>query len=197
MTPERRLIDYLRADDERPFLERAFADALTDEDRLRYADLLEVRDPERAEWLRIEVALHARAAEDPAVVARFVELAPRVGLDFANALFREVILNCGFEDARREGPRVRFAYRCPKRWETLAPADAGESAAVRHCQRCDEPVHYCDTVAAATERALAGQCIAIPRHLSDGGVETLALGRPDPVAMWADRLFPLGRPRRG
>lgn len=184
-----RIADYLRFDDERPYIHRAFEHALGDADRLAYAQLVEPRDPGRAEWLRLEVALHARATDDPAVIARFIALAQQIGLDYANVLLRDVIMNCGSEGARKEPPRVRFAFACTKRWETLAPTDAGS---VRSCQQCNERVHYCDTVADAEQRAFAGQCIAIPKQLSDGGVETLMLGRPDPVRMWADRLFSRG-----
>jgi hypothetical protein len=41
--------------------------------------LVEEKDPERAEWLRVELALHSRATEDPAVLERFIELAGRSG----------------------------------------------------------------------------------------------------------------------
>jgi hypothetical protein len=185
-----RMLDYLGFDDERPFIHKAYDQALSDADRLAYAELVEARDPERAEWLRLEVALHARAADDPAVIARFIALARKIGLDYANVLLRDMIMNCGSEGAKAEPPRVRFAFTCSKRWETLAPTDA---EAVRFCQQCEERVYYCDTVADAETRALAGQCIAIPKQLSDGGVASEVLGRPDPVRDWAGRLFSIGR----
>lgn len=188
MTREpRRLIDYLRFDDERPFIDKAFDGSLGDEDRVLYATIVEARDPERAEWLRLEIVLHARAADDPAVIARFRELASVIGYDYAITLLRGRILNCGSEGAAKEGPRVRFAFACPKRWETLAPTEA---ASIRFCQDCKEQVYRCDTVEEATAQALAGHCIAIPKSLSDGGVESAQLGRPDPVGSWARRLFP-------
>jgi two-component system cell cycle response regulator len=190
-----RVVDYLRLDDERPFLHRAFDQALGDADRLRYAQLVEARDPARAEWLRLEVALHARATDDPAVLARFLELARQIGMEYVNLLLREVIMNCSSEAARHEPPRVRFGFACGKRWETLAPTD---SAGVRMCQQCSEPVHYCHTIAEAETRAVAGQCIAIPKPLADGGGgEGERLGRPDPVRQWSERLFSLGPRREG
>jgi hypothetical protein len=185
-----RIADYLGLDDERPFIHKAFEHALGDADRLAYATLVEQRDPERAEWLRLEVALHVRAADDPDAIARFIALARKIGLDYANLLLRDMIVNCGSEGARAAPPKLRFAFACSKRWETLAPTDA---EGVRFCQQCEERVYHCDTVADAETRALAGQCIAIPKHLSDGGVESLALGRPDPVQTWADHLFSIGR----
>lgn len=188
-----RMSDYLGFEDERPFLHRAFGQALNDADRLEYAKLVEARDPARAEWLRLEVALHSRATEDPAVIARFIELGREIGFDYANLLLRDMIMNCGSEGARQQLPQVRFLFACTKRWETLAPTDA---EAVRFCQQCKESVYYCDTVADAESRARAGQCIAVPKRLSDGGVQSEALGRPDPVQDWAGRLFPSGPARR-
>jgi diguanylate cyclase (GGDEF)-like protein/uncharacterized protein (TIGR02996 family) len=181
-----RISEYLSSEDERPFINKAYARSLDDAGRLAYAKLVEGRDPARAEWLRLEVALHSRPAADPAVIARFIELGRQIGFDYANLLLREVIMNCGSDSAKRERPRVRFLFACTKRWETLAPT---ESDGVRFCQQCKEQVYHCDTVADAETRALAGQCIAIPKQLSDGGVESHAMGRPDPTSDWASRLF--------
>ena len=50
--------------------------------------------------LRLEVALHSRAAADPAVIARFIELSRAIGFDYANALLRDTIMNCGSDGAR-------------------------------------------------------------------------------------------------
>jgi two-component system, cell cycle response regulator len=184
-----RIPDYWRNDDERPFLHKAFDHELGDADRTLYAKLVEEKDPERAEWLRLEMALHSRATDDPAVLARFIELARKIGLDYANLLLRDRILNCGSESAKRAAPRVRFAFACSKRWETLAPTDA---ESVRFCQQCKEHVYHCNTVTEAASRARAGQCIAIPKPLSERGVESDQLGRPDPLMAWVEHLFPPG-----
>lgn len=180
------------SDAERLFMQKAVSRALSDEDRLLHAQLVEAEEPERAEWLRLEVALHARAAEDPAVVARFVELSRKLGLDAVNLLLRETILNCGRESVRKAPRRVRFEFACGKRWETLAPTETGS---VRLCQQCEERVFYCDTIADAEARALAGQCIAVPKRLADRGEDReqpLQLGRPGRSMGWADRLFTFG-----
>jgi diguanylate cyclase (GGDEF)-like protein len=183
----RRLSDYMSYADERPFLNKALAHELGDEDRVLYAKLVEEREPERAEWLRLEIALHSRATDDPAVLARFLELARKIGFEYANALLRDKIMNCGSEGAKKEAPRVRFTFACSKRWQTLAPTEA---ESVRFCQQCKEHVYHCDTAAEATARARAGQCIAIPKHLSDSGAGEDVLGRPDPFAHWTQRVFP-------
>lgn len=192
---QRSVTDYLALPDERPFLMQAFHGTLADPDRLRYAELVEPRDPERAEWLRLEVALHGRATDDPAVIARFIALGRQIGFDYANLLLRDVILNCGTAEAKQKPRPVRFAFTCTKRWETLAPTDA---EAVRFCKQCREPVYYCATIADAETRAYAGQCIAIPKELSNGGLEGRdVLGRPDPVRDWADHLYSVGPGRTG
>lgn len=185
----RRISECLCVEDERPFIHKALSQKLGDADRLVYAKIVEARDPERAEWLRLEVTLHARGAEDLAVIARFVELSRAIGPEFVHELLRNRIMNCGLADAIKAPQRVRFAFACPKRWETLV---ATEDEAVRHCQHCNERVYYCSTVADAETRAYAGQCVAIPKHLSDGGVQSETLGRPEPTRDWADRLFSYG-----
>jgi two-component system cell cycle response regulator len=184
-----RIAEYRGLAAERPFIDKAYAGALGDEDRLRYAEVVEEGDPPRAEWLRLEVALHSRATDDPAVLARFIALAGEIGRDYADLLLRERIMNCGREGLREQPPRVRFSSACSKRWETLAPTADGS---VRFCQQCEESVYYCGTIADAETRALAGQCIAIPRQLAEEDDEGAVLGRPSPAPDWGSRLFTLG-----
>jgi hypothetical protein len=189
MTQEKRgLFDYLSDEDERPYLIAAMNGALADEERLAYAAKLDARDPERAEWLRLEVALHASATEDPAVHARFAELSRLLSYDLLRLLRRDMILNCG--EARAEKPRVRFTFVCPARWETLTPT---EDATVRFCGHCQERVYFCDRGKVAAAHARAGDCIAVPRELTDEHVRLSTrniLGRPDPLGDWARKLFP-------
>ncbi|MDI1445042.1 hypothetical protein [Polyangium sp. 6x1] len=176
---QRGLLDYLGDDAERPFLLDAMNGALDDEKRLAYAALLDGHDPERAAWLRLAVALHESAAEDPATRARFSELSRLVSRDWTDLLGRNEILNCG--SAKQEKRYVRFTFACPERWETLAPT---EEASVRFCGRCQERVYLCNRGADAAAHAEAGRCIAVPRERS------LVLGRPDPNGDWANAMFP-------
>ncbi|MDI1428141.1 hypothetical protein [Polyangium sorediatum] len=189
MTQEKpSLFDYLNDPRELHLLKFALNGTLTDRMRLAYAARLEEIDPERAEWLRLEVALHESAAEDPAIRARFAELSGKVTPDWRNLLCRDMILNCG--DARAERPRVRFSFVCPARWETLEPT---EDASVRFCGQCQERVYSCDSSRVAAVHARAGHCIAVPRELSDKDVHLGTrgvLGRPDPLGDWARDLFP-------
>ncbi|MDC3952554.1 hypothetical protein [Polyangium jinanense] len=175
----RGLLDYLADPAERPLLEFAMNGTLTSRMRLAYAARLEATDPQRAEWLRLEVALHENAAEDPTTRARFTELSGLVSRDWTDLLGRNEILNCG--SAKQEKQYVRFTFECPERWETLAPT---EEASVRFCGRCQERVYLCSRGRDATAHAQAGHCIAVPRERS------LVLGRPDPNGDLANAIFP-------
>ncbi|MDC0739862.1 hypothetical protein [Polyangium mundeleinium] len=93
-------------------------------------------------------------------------------------------------DARAERPRVRFSFVCPARWETLAPT---EDPSVRFCGQCQERVYFCESSRVAAVHARAGDCIAVPRELSDTDLHLSkrgVLGRPDPLGNWARDLFP-------
>jgi len=185
--------DYLGDPDERLFLGRALDGSLDDDARHLYASRLSEKDPERAEWLRLECALHARATVDAGARARFDHLCETNNHDWVGLLRRDLVLNCGL--ARDEAPRVRFALVCDRHWESLEPTD---DPGVRHCGECNQSVHFSDSAKVAEAHAAAGHCIAVPRTLHDGGVSLdvrHVLGRPDPIGDWARRLFPEGGSR--
>lgn len=183
------IFEYLNNEGERQYLVPALSGKLDDPRRLLYAKFLDDGDPERAEWLRLEVELHSQAAVEPAKGKRFVELMRAIGcFDWINLLRREQILNCGSDASA--APRVRFAFACPQRWETLSPT---EDESARFCEGCKERVYHCEDVREAEKHALAGHCIAVPKNLRGGGVDldtSHSLGRPDPIGDWARRLFP-------
>jgi len=189
MAEEKRgLFDYLADPEERHFLMMAINGQISDEERLRYAAHLDTIDPKRAEWLCLEIALHAAATSDSAVHARFIELSRSIPFDFRKLFRRDMLLNCGL--ARAESPRVRFSFACSEKWELLTPT---EDAAVRFCQGCKERVYHCETVRDAESHAKAGHCIAVPNKLAGGAVNldtSRYVGRPDPVGDWAEMLFP-------
>ena len=125
-----------------------------------------------ADWLDD----HARAVE--AEVVRLGEgLFAGSGTDGDRAWFRAL---AAARDPRRLAQVVRpevarcglrLVVDCPKRWADIAPtADLDR----RHCGQCDRPVFLCTTLAAATDRALAGECVALDRRL----VRPDALPRP-------------------
>lgn len=183
----RGLFDYLSDPKEQRYLVLAFDGDLTDDDRERYAATIEADDPGRAEWLRLEQRLHRGAAADPAIRARFDALSEALSYDWVRVLRRDRVLNCG--GARGEPPRVRFAFQCERRWESLAPTEAPD---VRACDTCAERVYHCTSVREAEAFAREGRCIAVPGVLVaragrfDAGT---TVGRPDPVADWAERIF--------
>ena len=187
-TKPRTLFDYLGDESERPYLIAAMDGKLDDAGRLAYAQLLEDRDPLRAEWIRLEVQLHVQATADLDVHRRYAELGRYSAYDFRRIMRRNDVLNCG--KAATEPRRVRFSFVCEKRWETLLPT---ENARERHCNACNSRVYHCTTVPEAELHAKAGHCIAVSFSLVDkaaGGGFRNAVGRPDPIGDWGGKLFP-------
>ena len=95
-------------------------------------------------------------------------------------------------------PGQRFAFECPRIWETLTPT---ADPKVRHCADCQQRVYFEDSPAAVESRALAGQCVAIPASMADGKFQSLTramVGRPNPRAIWGEAIpwpEPKGRTR--
>jgi hypothetical protein len=184
----RSIFEYMKNEAERPFLLAAFEGKLDDAKRVAYAEVLDSRDPVRAEWLRLEMKLQGAATQDIEEHKRYHELSRRVGYDFFRVFRRNDILNCG--GAAKDPRRIRFAFICEKQWETLLPT---ENEAERHCSACNSRVYHCSTVKEAEVRALAGHCIAVSHALVEkaaGGGYRNAVGRPDPVGDWSQNLFP-------
>lgn len=183
----RSLFEFLNDLDERSFLILAFDGKLDDAQRLAYANVLEAKDPERAEWIRLEVQLHSRPTNDTNVHQRYGELGRQVGYDFLKIMRRNDVFNCG--NAPPESRRIRFRFVCDKRWETLHPTDKPD---VRHCSVCNEHVHQCTTVPEAETHARAGHCIAVSSDLvqkATGRNYSAMVGRPDPIGDWSAKLF--------
>lgn len=181
------LWDYFGDAQERPLLEQALQRPLTDAERLRYASVIAARDPQRAEWLRLEARLHERASADATTRARFDVLGRAFAPEWVRLMTRDSLLNCG--KARGEPPEIRFAFVCERRWASLAPT---EDAQIRTCDECRECVHHCASVREAEDHARAGHCIAVPARMAadaGGRDDSHITGRPDPAADWARRIF--------
>lgn len=58
----------------------------------------------------------------------------------------------------RDTPDPRFAFECPRAWESLDPT---ADAAVRHCGTCDRPVHLSRDAREAEANGRAGRCVAL------------------------------------
>lgn len=184
----RSFFEYMNDEVERPFLIKLLNGGLDDLARLDYANVLDSRDPERAEWLRLEVRLYSQATADESIHRRFLELSRVMGYEFQRLMRRSDVLNCG--NALKEPRRIRFAFVCDKRWEVLLPT---ENAHERHCNACNMRVYHCATVNEAQAHAVAGHCISVSNVLVEnaaGGGYRNAVGRPDPVRDWSENLFP-------
>lgn len=162
------------------------------EARERYRAWLAERGDERAEMFSIEDALlRDDYPERAAAIARAQAILAKSSFvrEWWDMLTTSTpIRNCG--SARAVRPLVRFAFECPRTWESLEPT-ADSSA--RHCETCAKLVYLCRSRDEAEERARRGECITlaakewigVSREMTRGWT-----GRPDPVAIWADRVFP-------
>jgi hypothetical protein len=163
-----------------------------DDARERYRAWLAEQGEERAELFAIEASLlRDDFTERAPAIARAKEILSKSS--FVREWWRLVtrtssIRNCGKGPAE---PRpVRFAYECPRTWDSLSPT--GNEGA-RHCSTCERLVYLCRSRDEAEERAHRGECITIPGATWSavaGNLTSAYTGRPDPVAIWADRVFP-------
>lgn len=98
------------------------------------------------------------------------------------------IRHCG--SAADRPPPIRFAARCPMEWSQL---ERGGDPDRRHCARCDLAVYRIHSPEELRRRARLGQCVAVPAALASTEQHAATadlLGRPDPLACWARRVFP-------
>lgn len=127
--------------------------------RLIYADWLESRGDPRADYLRIELWLPRleKGGEDYLDAQRRLrDLGGRINPAWIAHVARAPIENC-------ERQKPRFKLRCPQKWEQLRPT---YEPGVRHCDVCNQKVHFCHSVRVAVEHAAHGRCVAL-----DAGVE--------------------------
>lgn len=139
------------SDDDKAFLRTILSNPAELTAWLVYADWLDEHDDPRAEFVRLQ-AQRSDATLTPTerhgVEGRLGDLTPRLDPDWVAIFDRPRIENCD----------KLFAFRCPKKWETLTATD---DPAVRHCPSCDKAVHYCDNMYAARAHARAGRCVAV------------------------------------
>lgn len=163
-----------------------------DEERENYRRWLAERGDERAELFAIEDALlRDDFTEREAAIVRAEQILAMSARNrgWWSLLSRtSAIRNCGSASGAR--PVVRFAFECPRTWESLGPT---ADASTRHCSTCEKLVHLCRSRDEAEARARRGECITIASsewaRISNAVVSS-STGRPDPIAMWADRVFP-------
>lgn len=122
--------------------------------RLVYADTLEERGlTDHARWLRTELAVQqATGVERQRLLSELNGLRPKVGREFLATVGRTIL----------EGCPIVFGFRCPMRWEALAPTP---SPGVRYCAGCDSTVTFFTSLEEAQHASWSGACVAIDPHL--------------------------------
>ena len=163
--------------------------------RERYRAFLAEQGDDRAELLAIEDALLRDDLPDRAEKLRRAQaiLSQDGNVRYWWKLVTRTapIRNCG--SARVVRAPVRFAYQCPRTWETLDPTPDDDA---RHCGTCNMVVYLCRSRGEAEERARRGECITVTSaswsEISTDVSPPIGsyTGRVDPVAMWAERVFP-------
>lgn len=179
------VLEQIRSEEERELLLGALTGA---PGRLAaYTRWLEARGERRGQTLALALALDERPG-DTALEQQLAALLPGVDRVWWDLLRPGgQIRHCGA--ARDQPTRVRFAFRCPLRWEQL---QASPEPTRRHCPECREDVHWVETSQALRQRARAGQCVAVPASLAQqeqASATAMMIGRPDPLEQWARAMF--------
>lgn len=175
--------------DEDGFLNKLLENPTDDTVRLVYADWLDERggeeDRTKAQFLRLTVKLldpgrPGHRHED--LCDEMQPLAAKLPTDWLAVVSRLKVDYCGkmaTMDDRAERFRRQFEFVCDRGWDEMA---ATGDASVRFCSRCEENVHYCDTITAARQHAERGHCIAVDlgviRHDNDLAPRRWVKGKP-------------------
>ena len=59
---------------------------------------------------------------------------------------------------------TRLKFECPRKWHLLKETGV---AGVRHCDSCNNEVHYCANIYEAEAASFAGFCVAIDARLDE------------------------------
>lgn len=151
--------------DEDGFLQKLRDNPADDTTRLVYADWLGERgDPvsgAKAHFLRLTVRSrdHYLARRED---RKLQKLAAKLDTDWLAVVSRLTVENCRRHPSsprdQSELARELFAFLCDQHWEEMTPT--GDDR-VRMCDRCEEAVHYCDTIVTARLHARQGHCVAV------------------------------------
>ncbi|MCE9568270.1 MAG: TIGR02996 domain-containing protein [Planctomycetes bacterium] len=154
--------------DETGFLRKLLEDPADDTTRLVYADWLDERggslSTAKSQFLRITASLleQNRSAHWRKLKRKELQpLAATLPTDWLAVVSRLKVEQCGNKRAiapEHDQVRELFDTVCDKRWDEMIPTD---SDTVRFCERCQEAVHYCDTIVTAREHAQRGHCVAV------------------------------------
>ena len=123
--------------------------------RLVFADWLDEQgDPAcktKAAFIRLELRM-AEAPEQSLNRIRWTNQLQKLATQLEPAWLATV------SHPKLEACRVSFRFPCPKQWDKLTPTAAPK---VRHCESCQQYVHYCDSLQEAREHANRGNCVAL------------------------------------
>lgn len=140
--------------DERPFFDAVLADPDDATARLVYADWLEERGDERAEFLRLELGTDPSMGEYGVLVQRnrLVELADQLEPGWIALVVRDPkpVAGC---------PRGPEPTRCPREWDNL---ESTRDSSVRACHECGSPVYFCRSRDETLLHDLTGDAIVTP-----------------------------------
>ena len=100
---------------------------------------------------------------------RLQELSAAADAEWRGLVSRPPIVGC----------EPRWTFKCPKRWDALAPTS---EASMRYCQTCDRHVTFCVSIDQVRDRARAGACVAFDSALFRGEAER-AYAEPDPMVV--------------
>jgi uncharacterized protein (TIGR02996 family) len=166
------------------FIQDIVAHPKDDALRLIYADWLDEQGDPRAAFLRLDVEMAALPDTDKRkerLRKRLQRVRKSIDPAWLARLDRTAIENC----------EPRFAFECPRRWESLQLTGDDK---VRFCNACRKPVFHCDTLQEAQGHAWDGECVAIdsrfPRTPGD-----LRTGE-EVISVRMGRWLPPGRTRR-
>ena len=160
--------------DESDFLRMLLDNPADDNTRMVYADWLDdLGDPEsraKAHFLRVSVRLtgpiqrvgwRARRQELRALAQELPE-------EWLAVVSKGPVERCADPEAKPDKRYngelelqrlgVRFNSVCDRRWDEMRPTP---DVRVRHCERCQKDVHYCDTLDNARMHAKLGHCVAV------------------------------------
>jgi uncharacterized protein (TIGR02996 family) len=153
--------------------------------RLVFADWLEENGDWRSEFVRLDCTLRALPADQPRpseLESRWLELRSRLSPSWLTILGRSEIENC----------ENRFLFKCPERWDNLAPTKV---AKMRYCHACRESVYYCHTIEEAREHAKNGHCVAVnvglprgPGDLTEDFTDTFSTDEGQLLGLLSDDL---------
>lgn len=155
--------------------------------RLVYADWLEERgdaiSKSKADFIRFELQL-STAPEQSLNRVRWQNKLKKLVVD---ARWLAIVSH-----PRLEACRMQFEFECPKQWEKLTPTGDHNR---RHCDQCQQDVHFCNSIREARNHAAQGHCVAVSPGVARLSGDLVPLPTVGIVRLTPDTAARVGRPR--